>query len=140
MYEPAANRWGRGTPLPRPVHAFGAVAFHGELWVVGGRRGESAVREVWILDPGTGRWRRGPTLPKPMELLGLAADGDRLHAVEESTYQVYDASTGRWRSGPSPRVPRHALEAFAVAGSLYAVGGCTTALQDSPVVERLAVR
>jgi hypothetical protein len=34
-------------------------------------------------------------------------------------------------------VPRHALEAFAVAGSLYAVGGCTTALRDSPVVERL---
>jgi hypothetical protein len=95
------------------------------------------VREVWILDPATERWRAGPALPKAMELLGLEVDGNRLHAVEESTYQVYDASTGRWRSGPSPRVPRHALEAFAVSGWLYAVGGCTTALQDSPVVERL---
>jgi N-acetylneuraminic acid mutarotase len=137
VYEPAANSWLRGTPLPRPVHAFGAVAFHGELWIVGGRRGEQVLREVWILDPRTGRWRAGPALPKPMELLGLAVDGDRLHAVEESTYQVYDASNGRWRIGPSPGVRRHALEAFAVAGSLYAVGGCTTALRDSPVVERL---
>jgi hypothetical protein len=72
-----------------------------------------------------------------MELLGLAVHGETLHAVSESTYQVYDARTSRWRDGPSPGVPRHALEAFVVAGSLYAVGGCTTALQDSPVVERL---
>ena len=36
-------------------------------------------------------------------------------------------------------VTRHALEAFASGGELYAIGGCTTALQDSPVVERIAV-
>ena len=44
-----------------------------------------------------------------------------------------------WRDGPAPNVPRHALEAFVVGGSLYAVGGCTTALRDSPVVERIRV-
>jgi hypothetical protein len=71
-----------------------------------------------------------------MELLGAAVSGDRIHAVWESTYQVYDARLGRWRDGPAPLVARHALEAFAVDGSLYAVGGCTTALRDSPVVER----
>lgn len=31
---------------------------------------------------------------------------------------------------------RHALAAFAVDGVLWTVGGCTTALRDSPVVER----
>jgi hypothetical protein len=121
------------------MHAFGAVAFHGRLWVVGGRRGERVLREVWVYDPRTARWRPGPTLPKPMELLGLAVDGDTLHAVWESTYQVYDRATERWREGPAPNVPRHALEAFVVGGSLYAVGGCTTALRDSPVVERIRV-
>jgi hypothetical protein len=34
-------------------------------------------------------------------------------------------------------VTRHALQAFALGGSLYAVGGCTTALRDSTIVERL---
>jgi hypothetical protein len=121
------------------MHAFGAVAFRGEVWLVGGRRGESVLREVWILDPAAGRWRRGPAMPYPMELLGLAARGDELHAVWESTYQVYDAGTGRWRTGPPPRVTRHALSAFAIGGVLYTVGGCTTALRDSPVVERLTL-
>ena len=139
VYEPARGRWRRGAPLPRPTHAFGAVAFRGDLWVVGGRRGERLLREVWILDPRTERWRRGPALPRPMELLGLTVHGDELHAVWESTYQVYDASAGAWHQGPRPGVTRHALSAFAVGGALYTVGGCTTALRDSPLVERLAL-
>jgi hypothetical protein len=129
--------WRRAASLPRPTHAFGAVPFRGELWVLGGRRGERVLREVWIFDPGSRSWRRGPAMPRGMELLGAAVAGDEIHAVWESVYQVYDAGTGRWRSGPSPLVTRHALEAFVIDRVLYAIGGCTTALQDSPVVERL---
>ena len=33
--------WSPATRLPRANHAFGAVAFRGELWVIGGRRGET---------------------------------------------------------------------------------------------------
>jgi hypothetical protein len=50
---------------------------------------------------------------------------------------VLDADERRWRLGPRPLVTRHALEAFAIDGVLVAVGGCTTALQDTHVVERL---
>jgi hypothetical protein len=75
-----------------------------------------------------------------MELLGAAVAGDEIHAVWESTYQIYDAGSGTWRQGPRPLVTRHALEAFVVDGALYTVGGCTTALQDSPIVERLDLR
>jgi len=138
-YDPADDRWTLATRLPRPTHAFGVVAFEGELWVLGGRRGEDNLREVWILDPVTLVWRAGPPLPKPMELLGATVDGDEIHAVWESTYQIYDGRTKRWRDGPTPLVTRHALEAFAVDGVLYTVGGCTTALRDSPIVERLRI-
>lgn len=139
-YDTAVDRWRRVSSLPRPMHAFGAVAFRGKVWTIGGRAGEEILRDVWILDPRTLAWRRGPTLPKPMELLGAAVAGDEIHAVWESTYQVYDASTGRWRDGPVPGVTRHALKAFAAGGELYTVGGCTTALRDSPVVERIPIR
>jgi hypothetical protein len=104
--------------------------------MIGGRRGEEVLREVEILDPRTGRWRPGPALPKPMELLGAAVVGDEIHAVWESTYQIYDTRSGEWRDGPRPGVTRHALQAFYVGGALYTVGGCTTALRDSPIVER----
>ena len=140
VYDTQRDRWREAAPLPRRNHAFAAVAFRGEIWLVGGRRGEEVLREVWILDPETERWREGPALPRPMELLGAAVAGDELHAVWESTYQVYDGRTGRWRDGPRPGVTRHALSAFVSRGALYTVGGCTTALQDSPIVERLAIR
>ena len=139
VYDPAADVWSRGMSLPRPIHAFGAVVFRGEIWVIGGRSGEEVVTGVLIYDPRADRWRAGPRMPKPMELLGAAVVGDEVHAVWESTYQIYDASAGRWRDGPRPLVTRHALQVFAVGGALYTVGGCTTALEDSPIVERREV-
>jgi hypothetical protein len=136
-YDPGLDRWELVSNLPEPNHAFGAVAFRGEIWVVGGRRGEEILDEVRIFDPDTRRWRSGPPLPEPMELLGAAVAGDAIHAVWESVYQIYDAPQGRWSRGPTPLVTRHALQAFAFDGVLYTVGGCTTALQDSQIVERL---
>jgi hypothetical protein len=139
VYDPATDEWSEGPPLPAPNHAFDAVAFRDEIWLIGGRRGEEILRDVWILDPETGEWRRGPEMPKPMELLGAAVAGDEIHAVWESTYQVYDASTGTWTSGPRSLVTRHGLQTFYVDGALYTVGGCTTKLVDSQVVERRAL-
>ena len=139
VYVLDGGRWRASAPLPRPVHAFGAVVFRGEIWVIGGRRGERQLREVWIFNPTTNRWRAGPTLPKPMELLGATVVGDEIHAVWEDTYQIYDADAGRWRDGPPPLVPRHALSLFHVDGELYAIGGCTTKLRDTAVVERRPV-
>jgi hypothetical protein len=140
VYDPRADAWSRGPPLPAPNHAFDVVAFRGEIWLIGGRRGEEVLRDVWILDPARRVWRRGPSMPKPMELLGASVVGDEIHAVWESTYQIYDASSGRWSAGPTPGLTRHALQTFHVDGALYAVAGCTTALKDTPVVERIAVR
>ena len=74
-----------------------------------------------------------------MELLGAAVVGDEIHAVWESTYQIYDAAHGALAPGPDAR--RHAPRAAGVRGRrrLYTVGGCTTALRDSPIVERSRV-
>jgi N-acetylneuraminic acid mutarotase len=135
VYDPAADSWSTGTPLPVPNHTFGAVVFRGEIWVIGGRRGQRVLRDVWIFDPRTRAWRRGPTMPEPMELVGAAVAGQQIHAVWESTYQIYDAATGTWSNGPRSVVTRHGLKAFFIDGSLYTVGGCTTDLRDSQAVE-----
>jgi Kelch motif len=136
VYDPASDSWSEGTPLPAPNHTFGAVVLDGEIWTIGGRRGEEILHDVWIYNPETERWRPGPELPDPMELVGAAVAGDDIHAVWESTYQIYDGRTGEWSAGPRPLVTRHGLKAFAVAGSLYTIGGCTTDLHDSQVVEQ----
>jgi hypothetical protein len=73
-----------------------------------------------------------------MELLGATVVGPRIHALIESTYEIFDSRTGSWQPGPAPLVPRHALALFHADGALYAIGGCTVQLHDSPIVERLA--
>lgn len=136
VYDPAADSWSEGPELPIPNHAFDAVVVDGEIWMIGGRRGDEILRDVWILNPQTGRWREGPAMPEPMELLGAAVAGDEIHAVWESTYQVYDTSTGEWSNGPRSLVTRHGLQTFYIDGVLFTVGGCSTKLVDSPIVER----
>jgi Kelch motif/Galactose oxidase, central domain len=140
VYDPATDSWSDGPELPVPNHAFDAVAVDGEIWMIGGRSGDEILRDVWILDPETGRWREGPTMPEPMELLGAAVAGDEIHAVWESTYQVYDRATGEWSTGPRSLVTRHGLQTFYIDGVLFTVGGCTTRLVDSPIVERRVLR
>ena len=136
VYDPEANAWSEATPLPDPVHAFDAVVFRDEIWVIGGRQGERILRSVWIYEPAEGRWRDGPALPKPMELLGAAnVEDEEIHAVWESTYQIYDADSGTWRQGPRSLTTRHGLNTFYVDGALFTVGGCTTQLRDSQIVE-----
>ena len=136
VYDPATDSWSEGPELPIPNHAFDAVAFDGEIWMIGGRHEDEILTDVWILNPETGEWREGPEMPEPMELLGAAVAGDEIHAVWESTYQIYDAGTGTWREGPRSLVTRHGLQTFYLDGMLLTVGGCTTQLRDSQVVER----
>ncbi|MGH3039384.1 MAG: Kelch repeat-containing protein [Gaiellaceae bacterium] len=136
VYDPATDQWSEGPALPFANHAFDAVPFKDEIWMIGGRRGDEILRDVLILNPATGEWREGPTMPEPMELLGAAVAGDEIHAVWESTYQIYDAESGTWTYGPRSLTTRHGLQTFYVDGALFTVGGCTTALRDSQVVER----
>ena len=103
VYDPDRDEWTETTPLPRRNHAFDVVVFRGEIWALGGRRDEEILREVWILDPAAGRWREGPAMPEPMELLGAAVVGDEIHAVWESTYQIFDAGLGQVEQRPETR-------------------------------------
>ena len=114
---PTAGRSPRVCPAPN--HAFGAVAFRGELWVIGGRRGEEILREVSIWSPRTNRWRRGPAMPKPMELLGAAVVGRRdprrlgvdLPGLERGD-RTLAAAAGARRHPPRPRSVRRRRRAL----------------------------
>jgi Kelch motif len=131
VYDPATDQWSEGPSLPFANHAFDAVSFRGEIWMIGGRLDDDILRDVWILNPATGEWREGPTMPEPMELLGAAVAGDEIHAVWESTYQIYDAESGTWSPGPRSLVTRHGLQTFYVDSALFTVGGSATARSSS---------
>ena len=104
----------RRHPLPAPNHTFGAVVFDGEIWAIGGRRGEEVLHDVWIYNPETDRWRPGPPLPEPMELVGAAVPGTTsMRSGRARTRSTTGAPVNGVR--PRPLVTRHGLKAFAVA-------------------------
>ena len=122
VYDPAADSWSRGPRAPGSQPRLRRRRLRGEIWMIGGRRGEEIL--PGRLDPRTRRpanGGEGPAMPEPMELLGAAVAGDEIHAVWESTYQIYDAGTGTWRDGPA--LARHPPRAADVLRRRHALHG-----------------
>lgn len=81
VYDPGADTWTSGPPLPQPRHhtaVAGEVDRAGErLWVVGGYTNDDRPTDtVWTIEADT--WTRGPTLPEPRAAGALAWDGERM--------------------------------------------------------------
>ena len=96
-------------PLPRPNHAFGAVAFGGEIWVIGGRRGEEVLREV--LDPRSAHAGAGGAARRCRSRWSSSARPSSATRSTRSGSRPTRSTTqrpGRWREGPTPAVTRHA--------------------------------
>src|SRR2546425_597647 len=63
VYDPAADRWTAGPPLPRPL-AYGACVRYGKaMEILGGSDGEKTHRECWRLEEGAQQWLASGTAP-----------------------------------------------------------------------------
>ncbi|MEZ4337545.1 MAG: kelch repeat-containing protein [Sandaracinaceae bacterium] len=135
IYEPSADRWSFGAPIPTEREHLAAVAVDGALHVLAGRRNSlgSAGSEHEIYDPVADAWRVGPPLPYPRGGFGAARLGDAIYAIggEEpdqvlDTVDAFDLATGTWRAAPPTRVPHHGFGAAAIGGRIYVVAGAST--------------
>ena len=109
------------TRLPRPnARLRGWSRSDDELWVIGGRRGEEILREVWILDPATralaararlcrGRWSFWvPRWP-----------GTRSTPCGSRRTRSTTPRSGRWRRGPA--TARHETRTRGIRGGRRAL-------------------
>ena len=53
IYDPAANSWTPGPPLPAPREAAAVVSLGGRLYVIGGRDASGATATMYVLDIST---------------------------------------------------------------------------------------
>ena len=65
IYDPAADTWSTGAPMPLSRDHLGVVVVDGEIWAIGGRAGGVNHARVDIYDPIADSWRDGPALPEP---------------------------------------------------------------------------
>jgi N-acetylneuraminic acid mutarotase len=133
VYDVAESSWSRST-APDDVARFGAaaVAFGGEVYLIGGRSAGAASTRVDIYAPANGAWRRGPDLPGPRTGLAAAVVDGALHVLGGSNaagmeaavdHWVLTSDGASWERAPDMPAPRADFAAVVAGGRLVIVGG-----------------
>lgn len=149
VYDPAADRWRTGVPLPAPRAEGVVAAVQGKIYVIGGRvradpqashfNDHADTSLVEVFDPKTGRWSGAPAAPTERNSAASAVidgkiyvvggrkaikqpDGS-LRQVNVATLEVFDPATGQWATRASLPQAQGGLAAAAHAGKLYVFGG-----------------
>jgi N-acetylneuraminic acid mutarotase len=137
IYDPAANTWSAGPPMPTARMGLTLTAYNGKLYAIGGRTDgftTSAVGTVAEYNPGTGLWTARNSMPTPRfhaaaapastpygDLIVVA--GGEFEVSVLDTVQGYNPITNAWVTlAPMPSA-RGRLALGSVGGRLYAVGG-----------------
>jgi hypothetical protein len=147
LYDPAADRWEPGPPLPVPIHHSGMAVVGDRVYVAGGYANEQdrwvAQAGVVSLGPGESSWRSEPSLLVARGGLALVAAAGRLVAVggtttgvTRSTEVLVPGQPGGWRPGPDLSQERDHLAGASSGGRVYAIAGRVGGLDTNlPTVE-----
>lgn len=131
-YTPATDSWLviAGNEVSSRDHA-SVAAYHGEIWVLGGRPGGDAIAEVSIYNPNTGLFRAGPRMRDARsgfavaEVAGvlIAVGGESLSPPEViRSAEAYVPDLGWQRVGRLP-VAVHGAGGAAYKGKFYLLTG-----------------
>ena len=130
IYDPAANSWADGPPLPQPRQTAAAtVDPQGRIWFLGGYDGTKGTSTVWMLDPTAAHpgWVNEPRMLHRHLRFGAAvgSNGTTIYAIDGIRgVEGFSLVTNTW-SDDAPLPKR--LYAVAVKrgsdGHIYAIGG-----------------
>jgi N-acetylneuraminic acid mutarotase len=140
-YDPAANTWRTGSPMPTPRNHTAAGVVDGKIYVIGGRIGaafiaaSSDLANVEAYDPATDTWGR-PLAKMPTARSGLdvgvykgriyVAGGENQDFFQHTAYhafEAYDPATNTWSILPPMAIGRHGVAGGVVGNRFYAISG-----------------
>jgi N-acetylneuraminic acid mutarotase len=132
VYDPQADSWSLGTPLPVPIHHPVAVGALGKLYSLGGQLTAGDTNRTLVWDPAAGgAWRELAPMPTARGAGAGALIGDVIYVVggrppAGNAFEAYDISDNAWT--PLPDLPqtfpdRNHLAAAAIGGKVYVAGG-----------------
>jgi N-acetylneuraminic acid mutarotase len=134
-YDIVRNRWRRVADMPVGLNHAAAVAYRGDVYVLGGYReengGQREVATLYRYDPDRDRWTRLPSAPSARGALTAGVIRNRLYAAggansqhgAVATLEIFDFRTRRWRSGPDMGLAREHLAGAVARGRFYVLAG-----------------
>lgn len=146
VFDPRANRWQPGPPLPEPRSDAASVALGQDIYLFGGGMGGQIRRDALVLHGGA--WRTVPEaeLPEPRLYATAVAHAGYIYLLggisKAGDYHTAGSTFWRWRPGqtgwetlpplPGPGRINHAMAA--IADSIYVFGGAAAGEAPGAVV------
>ena len=90
-YDPAADTWETLAPMAQAREHTAAVAFDGDLWVLGGRWEDEMLESVEVFDTDSGTWSSGPSMQEARSGFGATVLDDSIFVAGG---EVFDQSNG----------------------------------------------
>lgn len=135
VYDPEADAWAAGTPLPVPMHHINAAAVGRQIYITGFLQTLQFTPDArtFVFDLDTQTWSDGTPLPTGREVgaSGVAVAQDRLYvfgglqasqAVARAQYFDLSGELG-WVPIADLPSPRDHMYGAAAGGEVFAVGG-----------------
>eukprot|EP00730_Choanoeca_flexa_P020204 TRINITY_DN9880_c0_g1_i4.p1 TRINITY_DN9880_c0_g1~~TRINITY_DN9880_c0_g1_i4.p1 ORF type:complete len:648 (+),score=104.82 TRINITY_DN9880_c0_g1_i4:119-1945(+) len=151
IYDPTANVWTLGSPIPWEVEGSQSSALiNDKIYLCGGLGPVEAIATCGVYDPAADSWNMSmPDMPKAVHHAASNTDGQRLYIFGgriggnplddgQDDVQIYDPSTNTWlwsgRGEVSPMpVGRTGMGSAAyLGGEFYIMGG--EAFEEHPLV------
>ncbi|WP_076997296.1 kelch repeat-containing protein [Variovorax sp. KK3] len=136
VYDPAADRWLSGAPLPRGANHVAVAAEGGRVWAFGGftEQNRRSDDKAYVYEIAADRWTAIAPLPRPRGAAAAVVLDGKLHliggasepAAERASvgwHEVYDPQADRWTARkPLPGARDH-VGCVADDGRIHVIGG-----------------
>ena len=146
-YDIERNRWKRVRSMPVGLNHTVAVAYGGDLYVMGGYASTTGlngpVATLYRYRPKTDRWSKLPSAPSKRAAHTMGVIGHRLYVAGGAregkalkTLEIYDFRTRSWSKGPDMHTAREHLTGAATGGFFYVLAGRAAGSGRFRVAER----
>lgn len=152
IYDPKTNTWVSGANSPVEMHHFQAIAYKGEVWVVGAFTGpypkEEPLPFLYVYNLEKNAWRIGGKLPEGRHrgAAGLAVYQDKFYLLcgnqlghytgHNTWFDVFDPKTRTWAALPDAPNTRDHFQLAIIDDKLYAAGGRNTSQKTGNVMNQ----
>ena len=153
IYDPETKVWSSGADAPIEMHHFQAIAYKGEVWVIGAFTGpypkEEPIPFLYVYNPDQNRWRVGGKLPEGRYrgAAGLAVYKDKFYLLcgnqlghytgHNTWFDEFDPATREWKAMPDAPNTRDHFQLAIIGDKLYAAGGRNTSQKTGNVMNQV---
>jgi hypothetical protein len=146
IYDPRADSWEQGPPLPAPLSAYALAVYEGKMYLFGGWDGQAAVASVYQFDPDRAEWLERTPMPTARAFAGAGVsfgriyvfggfDGENALAVTEIYAPDQDGVDSAWTEGPPLPQPRYGMGVASLADIIHVIGGIGEGKDALPALE-----